>query len=460
MEKTEKLEFGQLLRKLVLPIATQQLMLALVSVTDAVMLGIISQDALSAVSLAGQVQFVYSLFLFAVMSGVSIFAAQYWGIKDRASVEKILGIGLRISVLLSLPFTLAAMLIPEILMRAFASDPVLIGYGAEYLRWVGLSYLLLSVSQIYLCIMKNCGKTVLSSVISSVSVIVNAVLNAFLIFGLWIFPELGIAGAAIATVISKLIELIWAMAVMFKKDSMKIRPAYLFRNDKVLRKDFWKYTLPILGNEVVWGGGFTMYSVIMGQLGSDSAAANSIANIIKNLTVCFCTGVAAASGIMIGNLLGSGQLEKARRYGARLTKISIISGLISGAIILCVIPAVPLFGTLSAEAQEYLRVMLVVCSYYVVGKAVNMTVISGIFPAGGDSKFGFKCDTVTMWCVTVPLGLISAFVLKLPVTAVYIIINIDEVVKLPAVYRHYKKYNWLKNLTRREENENDNAQAN
>lgn len=457
MEKTEKLEFNALLKKLVIPIAMQQLMMALVSVTDAVMLGFISQDALSAVSLAGQVQFVFSLFLFAIMSGVSILTAQYWGINDTKSVEKILGIGLKISVLISLPFTAAAICCPGLLMRAFASDSVLIEYGAEYLRAVSLSYLLLSISQIYICIMKNCGKTVQSSVISSVSVIINAILDALLIFGIGFFPKLGITGAAVATVIAKLVELVWTLLIMLKKDSIKVRLPFLLHNDKILGKDFRKYTLPILGNEIVWGVGFTMYSVIMGHLGSDSAAANSIANIIKDLTVCFCTGVASASGIMVGNLLGSGQLEKAKRYGVRLVKISVVSGFISGGIILCLIPAVPLFGTLSETAQEYLRFMLGVCSYYVVGKAINMTIISGIFPAGGDSKFGFKCDAITMWCVTVPLGLVSAFVLKLPVIVVYIIINIDEIVKLPAVFSHYRKYHWLKNLTRTEEKNYDNA---
>lgn len=451
MNKEEKREFNSQLKKLVIPIAMQQLMMALVSVTDAVMLGFISQDALSAISHAGQVQFVYTLFLFAVTSGVSIFAAQYWGINDKDSVEKILGIGLKISFVLSLPFTLAALLIPQTLMRIFASEQILIDNGAEYLRAVAVSYLLLSISQIYLCILKNCGKTVLSSVISSVSVIINAVFNAFLIFGLWIFPELGITGAAIATVISKLAELIWTLAVMMKSDSVKIRPRYIIHSDKTLKKDFWHYTFPILGNEIVWGFGFTMYSVIMGQLGSDSAAANSIANIIKNLSVCICTGVASASGIMVGKLLGSGQLEKARMYGARLTKISIISGLISGVVIICIIPFVSLFSALTPTAQGYLNTMLFICSYYVAGKSINMTTIAGIFPSGGDSRFGFKCDSVTMWCVTVPLGLISAFVLQLPVMTVYLLINIDEVVKLPAVFRHYKKYLWLKNLTRTEE---------
>ncbi len=443
-------EFTEKLMKLVIPITMQQLMVALVSVSDAVMLGFLDQDSLSAVSLAGQIQFVFSLFIFSVTGGVSILAAQYWGINDKCAVEKILGIGLKIMIPISAIFTVASFFCPRFLMRCFASDVILIEKGAEYLRMVSLSYLLLGISQVYLCIMKNCGKAGVGSVISSASVVINIVLNWLFIFGIGFFPRMEIAGAALATVISKAAELICSMAVMLKKDSVNIRPASCLHVDRTLDKSYWKYALPVLGNNLVWGIGFTMYSVIMGHLGSDAAAANSIANIVKNLVICVCEGIASASAVLVGAELGRGFLDKAKGYGSRLCRISIICGVISGVVILCVIPFVPLFSSLSQTAQGYLRVMLAVSSYYVVGKAVNMTVISGIFPSGGDSKFGFKCDTVTMWCVTVPIGLVSAFLLDLPVTVVYILINIDEIVKLPAVYGHYKKYLWLKNLTKQE----------
>lgn len=443
-------EFSKKLIRLVIPIAVQQLMVALVSVSDAVMLGFLDQDSLSAVSLAGQVQFVFSLFIFSVTGGVSILAAQYWGIHNREAVEKILGIGMKIMVPISAVFSAAAFFFPRQLMTCFASDISLIEKGAEYLRTVSLSYFLLGLSQVYLCIMKNCGKAGTGSLISSSSVLINIILNWLFIFGIGIFPRMEIAGAALATVISKAVELIWTMGIMLKKDSIKIRPNFCIHCDKGLEADYWKYAFPVLGNNLVWGIGFTMYSVIMGHLGSDAAAANSIANIVKNLAVCLCEGISSASAVLVGAELGRGLLDKARDYGSRLCRISLICGAVSGAVILCVIPFVPLFTSLTPQAQSYLKVMLTVSSYYVVGKAMNMTVISGIFPSGGDSRFGFKCDTVTMWCITVPIGLVSAFLLKLPVTAVYVLINIDEIVKLPAVYKHYKKYKWLNNLTVKE----------
>ncbi|MDE7225846.1 MAG: MATE family efflux transporter, partial [Ruminococcus sp.] len=427
--------FRSKLLKLVIPITLQQLMLALVSVTDAVMIGFLNQDSLSAVSLAGQVQFVFHLFIFSVTGGVSVLATQYWGIKDKDSVEKILAIGLKLLVLFSIPFTLGALIFPTAMMKCFASDPILIEKGAQYLRAVSLSYLFLGFSQPYLCIMKNCGNAGKSSLISSVSVVLNIIFNWLLIFGVGIFPRLEIKGAAIATVISKAVELIWAMAICFRGDNIKIRLKYILHSDKILKKDYWKYALPMFGNNMVWGIGFTMYSVILGHMGSDAAAANSIANIVKNLAICLCQGVSSASSVLVGMELGQGLLDKAKEYGSKFCRISLVCGIISGLIILCVIPFVPLFRTITPTAQKYLKVMLVVCSYYVVGKAMNMTVIAGIFPSGGDSRFGFKCDTITMWCVTVPLGLISAFLLNLPVIPVYIIINIDEIVKLPAVYK-------------------------
>ena len=443
-------EFRTKLLKLVIPITLQNFMLALVSVSDTVMMGFLNQNSLSAVSLAGQVQFVLCLFVFAVTGGVSILAAQYWGIKDRDSVEKILGIGFKLIAPISMLFTLIAFIFPEMLMKCFASDDALISIGAGYLRMVAPSYFFIGISQLYLCIMKNCGSVSKSSLISSAGVILNIILNFLLIFGVGPFPCMEARGAALATTISIAFELIWLMIFMLKKDSLKIKLKYVIHSDKIFMKDYMKYTLPLLGNQLAYGLGFTMYSVILGHLGSDSAAANSIANIIKNLSICVCQGVASASAVITGAELGQGNIEKAREYGSKFCRISLISGIVSGVLILCIIPFVHLFSSISSTAQHYLRVMLIVCSYYVIGKAMNMTVIGGIFPAGGDSKFGFKCDSITMWCITVPIGLIFAFILKLPVLAVYISINIDEIVKLPAVYKHYKKYNWLNNLTKKD----------
>ncbi len=232
---------------------------------------------------------------------------------------------------------------------------------------------------------------------------------------------------------------------------MKLKFTFLLHDDTRLRDDFWKYTTPVLGNEIVWGVGFSMYSVIIGHLGSDAVAANSISGIVKNLAACFCLGLGSGAGIIVGNELGAGRLDQAKEYGGRLCRLSVLCGAASGGVLLALCPLIFAVTDLSAAADHYLKWMLVMCSCYMVGKSVNSTTIGGIFCAGGDVGFGFLCDTVTMWCVTVPMGMLAAFVLKLPVPAVYLIVNLDEMIKLPAVYRHYKKYKWVKNLTVKED---------
>lgn len=443
-----KRSFYKKLFKLVLPIAFQNFMLAAVSASDALMLGVISQDDLSAVSLAGQVQFVFNLFILALTIGATVLTAQYWGRKDKNAIEKILSIVLKVSIVISVVFFIAATFGGKLLMRIFTSDMTLIESGALYLKIVGISYLLTGVSQIYLCIMKNTDKALKSTIISSVAMILNITLNAVFIFGIGKIPKMGIVGVAIATVISRVVELIWVIGESLKKDRIKLNRKYLLSDDKILRKDFWKYTLPVLGNELVWGCGFTMYSVIMGHLGSDAVAANSIANIVKNLIACFCIGIGSGGGIIVGNELGKGNLEIAKDYGKRIVILSIVSGVISSMLLLSITPIILKYSNLTSEAHGYLKGMLIICAYYLIGKSINSTVIAGIFCAGGDSKFGFICDTITMWVITVPLGLIAAFYFKVPVVAVYFIITLDEIVKLPAVYANYKKYNWVKNITR------------
>ena len=439
--------FTRKLISLVMPIAFQQFMLALVSASDALMLGVISQDSLSAVSLAGQVTFIHSLLLEAMTIGLSLIAAQYWGKGDIPAVERIFAFVTKVTTVISLIFTLSALLLPGMLMRIFTNAPVLIRGGSLYLRVIAVSYLLTGISQMYLCILKNSGRAAKSSMISATSVVINIFINAVLIYGLFGMPRMEIAGAALATVTARIIEVMWCVLETRGKDRVKLRRKYLRRDDLVLRKDFWKYTTPVICNEIVWGTGFSMYSVIMGHLGTDAVAANGIANISKNLVVCFCLGLGNAGSIIVGNRLGADRLQEAKEVGETLTKTAIIAGIVSGLVLIALSPFITKMVDLTPTARGYLQKMLLISSYYIAGKSVNCMTIGGIFAAGGDSKFGMLCDSVTLWCITVPLGCICAFILKLPVMVVYFVLNLDEIIKLPVVYKHYKKYKWIKNLT-------------
>lgn len=434
---------------LVLPMALQNLMASLVSASDALMLGFLNQSSLSAVSLAGQVQFVLSLFLGAFTIGESILAAQYWGKGEKHRLEEILGIVLRFSILVSFLFTVAALCAPDLLMRIFTNDEELIRLGASYLRITSFSYFFMGISQIYLCIMKNTGRALLSTLYSSSSVILNIIINAILIFGLLGFPKLGIAGAAIATSISRGVELALILFENVRQKEIRIRMKHILRPPSWLQKDYIHYTWPSLANQVIWGCGFTMTSVIMGHLGTDAVAANSIAQIAKNLAACLCLGIGTGAGIIIGNELGQGNLAQAKKTGNKLCIISLITGAASCVILFACIPVIQGFaGTLSPQAQDYLRFMLFVCSYYLIGKSFSATVIGGIFSAGGDTRFGLICDTINMWAIIVPVGCIAAFVLHLPVPVVYFLLNLDEFTKMPLEIWYYRKYRWVKNITK------------
>lgn len=431
--------------RLVLPIAFQQFMLALVGASDAVMLGRLSQNAMSAVSLASQVTFVFHLFMTAFVIGENMFIAQYYGKQDDTGISKAFSLVLRISVMVSILFLLGAVFFPEGIMHFLTNEPELIVMGSDYLKCVGMSYLLSAIAQVYLTFMKNCDAVNLSTVISSVTVLLNIVLNAVLIFGLLGVPAQGIRGAAIATVAATAIEMVWCIVyVSVKMKRLRIR---LLERDRNLAGRFREKVGPVLLNELVWGCGFTMYSVIMGHLGTDAVAANSIANISKNLVVCLCLGLGSAGSIMIGNELGADRFEEAKGEGRTLTKLSIVCGVLSGIVLLALTPVIVQTNNMTPLAKKYLKGMLFMCSYYLIGKSVNSMTIGGIFPAGGDSKFGLFCDAVTLWCITIPIGCLCAFVLKIPVLGVYFVLNLDEIVKLPAVYRHYRKYGWVKNIT-------------
>ena len=431
--------------RLALPIALQQFMTALVGACDAIMLGKLSQDAMSAVSLATQVTFVFNLFMFAFMAGENMFVAQYDGKGDYTGISQVFSLVTKICGCIAVVFLAGTLFFPEQLMRILTNEETLIVLGSEYLRVIGISYVFSGIAQIFLAIMKNCGAVNMSTLINGVMVILNIALNAVFIFGLSGFPKMGIKGAALATVLATVVQFLWSVGyVLCRIRAVKFS---LRSCEKKLFGRFWQKTVPLLINNLAWGIGFSMYSVIMGHLGTDAVAANGIANISKNLVVCFCLGLGNAGSIIVGNRLGADRLQEAKEVGETLTKTAIIAGIVSGLVLIALSPFITKMVDLTPTARGYLQKMLLISSYYIAGKSVNCMTIGGIFAAGGDSKFGMLCDSVTLWCIIVPLGCICAFILKLPVMVVYFVLNLDEIIKLPVVYKHYKKYKWIKNLT-------------
>lgn len=440
--------FSRNLLRLAVPIVLQNLVTTAVSSADVIMLGFVSQDALAAGSLASQIMFILNLVYSGISSGVIMLAAQYWGKQDTLTIERIMGIGMRISILISTVFFILAFFFPALLMRIFTNDMQLVSTGIPYLKIVSFSYLFMSISQVYLCTMRTIERVIFATAANASALLLNILLNAVFIFGLLGAPKMGIAGVALATTIARGIEFVICMLDALKFKTIRFRPSTIFERHKLLFADFMKYSLPAFGNEVSWGLAFSMYSVIMGHLGSDIVAANAVVVVARNLGTVACFGIANAGAILLGKSIGAGRMETVKADASKFCKITFISGMIGGIFIFLLRPLFMNMADLTATAQGYLNIMLFINMYYVLGQAMNTAVICGVFRSGGDSKWGFICDTIDMWGYAVPIGFFTAFVLKLPPMWVYFIICTDEFVKIPFVYKHYKSYKWLKNITR------------
>lgn len=452
MQKIKSVDpgFRSQMYKLLIPLVIQNLLNAAVSSSDVVMLNYVSQSSISAVSLAANYAQVLGSVFYGLGTGATLLCAQYYGKKDFRAIQAVQGIALRFSMAISAVFALAAFTVPQVLMRLFTDDAELISIGAGYLRIMGITYLCWGIIEVYMSVLRSIGRVTICLALNIMTFFLNIALNAVFIFGLLGAPKLGAVGVAIATAASRVVELVGSFVVSAFSKDVKLKLSEVLRRNKVLTGDFVRLALPALGNDVSWGVAFSMYSVILGHLGNDAVAANSIVVVIRNLTTTFCFAVAGAGGILLGNVMGTGDLDKAKKYASEVMKMTVFSGAVGGVILIAAIPLVLRFASasLSDTAMGYLRVMLWINSYYIMGAAVNTSLIAGVFRAGGDTRFGLICDSIDMWCYAVPLGFLAAFVLKLPVLWVYFLLCTDEFVKWPWVLRHYRSGAWAKNITR------------
>ena len=434
---------------LVLPMALQNLINVGVTAADVVMLGRVGEKVLSGASLAGQVQYIMVLFLFGLTSGATVLTAQYWGKRDKRTIEKILGLGMKAAIIVTAIFTVAALLIPGSLMRIFTSDPVVIAEGIKYLRIVAFSYVLMGITQVYLYIMRSVERVVVATVVYLMSLICNVVLNSIFIFGLLGCPRMGIQGAALGTLISRILELVLVSgyAHFYNKD-IKFRMQYFWHTDSQLVKDFLVYAIPVVMNEVLWGMGTAANTAILGHMGSAAVAANSVAQVARQLATVVSFGLSSATAIYLGKTIGERKMEHAKAYAQQFVILSLLLGVIGGGLILLLSPFVTGFLALSVTAQKYLRFMFFVMSYFVIGQAFNTTLVVGTFRSGGDTRFGLILDMSTMWGCSILLGFLAAFVFKWSVPVVYMILMSDEIIKIPITWWRYKSYKWLKNVTR------------
>ncbi|MDO5135573.1 MAG: MATE family efflux transporter [Eubacteriales bacterium] len=441
--------------KLTLPIVLQNLLSAMVSSADVIMLNSVGQSAIASVSLATQYSGILFMVFYGLGTGVIMLSAQYWGKRDLHAIQLIQGIALRFSLIISLLAALCAFTIPSWMMKVFTNDPELISMGAGYLRVVAVSYVFWGISEIFLASLRSVERVTISTFLNALALGLNVVLNGVFIYGLFGAPRLGVLGVALATSISRGVQLAACMSVSLLSKDVKLRFSGIFVRNKVLFQDFVRLALPALGNDMVWSVAFSLYSSILGHMGSDIVAANSIVVVVRNFATVLCYGFGNASTIWLGKEIGQDHLAEAKKDAGRFVFLTVLTGALGGVLILLASPFVMSYASLSGQALHYLKYMLYINSYYVIGTALNTTLIAGVFRAGGDSRFGFICDFIDMWAYAVPLGFFSAFVLKLPPLWVYFLLCTDEFVKWPWVIRRYLSGRWLNNITKDYEKEKE-----
>lgn len=436
-----------------MPIMVQNLISTLVSTADTLMLGYVSQDAMSASSLANNIYLLFWMITNGFVTGTMVLAAQYWGKQDKKTIERVLGLSVRFSMLMGMLFFVIAVGFPETAMRLFTDETAIIREGTSYLRIIGFSYFFSAFSMAYFAVLRSIEKVILPSVTFVISLCINVFMNAVFIFGLLGMPKMGLVGVAVGTVSARCFESLVCVIHAASNKDVKFRIKYVFAKSGVLLTDFLKISVPALVNDGAWALAYSMYSVILGHLGSDAVAANAVANMVLSIGAIVTRGFANSTTIIVGKALGGGNIPVAKLYAKRMVALTFLFSCVGCAVILLLRPfVVNLYvGKLTQTAVYYLGAMLIMQSYHLIGEGMNTCWICGCFRGGGDSRFGMIVDTLSMWLVSVPLMAIAAYVFKLPVLGVYFVMCLDEFEKMLPVYIHYRKFNWLKNITREQE---------
>lgn len=445
-------KFYKMVLMLVIPMALQNIISVGIQSIDVIMLGKVGEVVLSASSLAGQVNFIMNLVLFGLASGSTVLAAQYWGKGDIDAIEKILGIAIKLSLIIGCIFTISSLIFAKQIMQIFSSETDVIQEGIVYLRILSLSFIISAFTMIYLNIMRSIEQVMISTFVYLISMMVNACVNSLLIFGLLGFPKMGIAGAAIGTVIARIVELITVIVYNKKYNNrISVKNAFCNRPNKKLVSDFFNFSTPVIINELLWGLGISITAAILGQMGKTVASANSVVQVTRQLAMVVSMGIANAAAVMLGKVIGEGKKELAKIYSNKFLKLATISGIIGAIIVLAIRPFLVSSLSLSTQAKSNLSYMMLILSYYVLFQAISCTGIVGILRSGGDTKYGVVIDVTTLWLGSILFGYLAAYVLKIKFEYFYIILLCDEPLKIPLFLLRYRSYKWLNVITRTKE---------
>ncbi|HJB38312.1 MAG TPA: MATE family efflux transporter [Candidatus Acutalibacter ornithocaccae] len=445
---TKDRSFYRSLVTLAVPISLQNLVTFAVSFADNVMIGSLGDDAISGVYIGGQLQSVLQMFVGGIEGAILILAAQYWGKKDTQSIRKVVSIGIKFALAVGLLSSLVAVLFPQWVIRAFTTEPGVIQEGAAYVQIVGFTYLFFSVSQVMIAAMRSVETARIGLYISCMALVINVCLNYVFIFGHFGFPAMGVRGAALATLVSRILEMCVGVGyVLFVDKKLRFGLKDLLHTDRQLLRDFIRYGLPVIGGQVVWAINSLANTKILGYYSAGVIAAASITGMLHNLVYVWMNGMSSAVGIITGKTVGAGQYEKMKEYSKTVQMIFLFVGLISGAAVFLARDGFISLYNASPEAQAYSRQFINVISVTIIGTCYQAACLFGLVKSGGDISFVFKNDTIFVFLVVIPSSLLAMW-LGAPPWVVFACLKCDQILKCFVAIVKINRYNWMKNLTR------------
>ena len=445
---TKDRSFYRSLVTLAVPISLQNLVTFAVSFADNVMIGSLGDDAISGVYIGGQLQSVLQMFVGGIEGAILILAAQYWGKKDTQSIRKVVSIGIKFALAVGLLSSLVAVLFPQWVIRAFTTEPGVIQEGAAYVQIVGFTYLFFSVSQVMIAAMRSVETARIGLYISCMALVINVCLHYVFIFGHFGFPAMGVRVAALATLVSRILEMCVGVGYVFFVDKkLRFGLKDLLHTDRQLLRDFIRYGLPVIGGQVVWAINSLANTKILGYYSAGVIAAASITGMLHNLVYVWMNGMSSAVGIITGKTVGAGQYEKMKEYSKTVQMIFLFVGLISGAAVFLARDGFISLYNASPEAQAYSRQFINVISVTIIGTCYQAACLFGLVKSGGDISFVFKNDTIFVFLVVIPSSLLAMW-LGAPPWVVFACLKCDQILKCFVAIVKINRYNWMKNLTR------------
>ncbi len=432
---------------LAVPVAFQQFISAGVNMIDVLMVGQLGESAIAALGLANQLFFLLIIFLFGITGGMAIFSAQYWGKREITNIHKVLGISLVIATAVGALFSIAAIFFPETVLRFYTEDQEVIALASGYLRIVGISYIFTAIVTSYFAILRSITLVKVTVFISVIALILKSLLGYALIFGVGIFPEMGVRGAAISTAFAWILQFFLMIGLIYyQKTPLSVHPRLFFKFNRSFLAKILKTAMPAAINEVFWSVGVTVYFAVYAHISTGAIAAIQINASIEEIAFVLFIGLGNACAIMIGNKIGEGEIELAFEYSRRfLIMIVSLAILLGIGILFLRAPIISLYE-ISSEVAENVNKLLIIFALGLWVRSINFTLFVGVLRAGGDTRFAMYMEIFSIWVIGVPAALIGGFVLHLPVYGVYLLVFSEEVVKVFIMLRRYRSKKWMHDL--------------